>query len=328
MIAARVILAAAVAVTLAPGCKSEPAATRDRQAEVEPEPARAAEPTPPGKPAEPGFRQFGTAGEALGHILAVTDPVADSDAHVRPRVIGLGEFHQTTGSLPVRSAIERFIDELDVATRGASDLIVETWVEAGACGEREAVVSKDVREVTRRPPVVENHVLRLLSGAKKRGLTPHVLKLTCDDYEYLSADGGEVDYEKMLGLIKRKLAEVAALVYDYRSKQGGDPRTILIYGGALHNDLHPHEGLEFMSYAADITALVGEGYVEIDLYVPEYIAGNALLSQQPWYPVFEREAGPDRVLVFERSPRSYILIFGKGVRAEPAPGPAPQPPGG
>jgi hypothetical protein len=314
MKATNVTLALLLAAMLALGCKGKPAATRDRESGPATEPL-------PAEPAGPAFRRFATAGEALGHVLETTRSGTDRV----PRVIGVGEFHQTTASVPARSAIEQFVDELDVVTRGASDLIVETWVEAGACGEREAAVSKDVREVTQRPPVVENHLIRLLSGARQRGVVPHVLEMTCEDYEYLSVDGGEVDYEKMLGLIKRKLSEVATRVWTRRRDAGGEPRTILLYGGALHNDLHPHEGLEFMSYAAELTALAGDGYVEIDLYVPEYIEGNQLLSQEPWYPVFVREAGHDRVLVFERSPRSFILVLPKAARTERAPPPPGQP---
>jgi hypothetical protein len=315
------VILALLAAMLAFGCKGKPAATRAPDAGSATEPPAELAAT---ELAEPAFRRFATTGEALGHILETTRSGADP---ARPRVIGVGEFHQTTASVPARSAIERFVDELDVVTRGASDLIVETWVEAGACGEREAAVSKDVREVTQRPPVVENHLVRLLSGARQRGVAPHVLEMTCEDYDYLSVDGGEVDYEKMLGLIKRKLAEAATRVWTRRRNAGGEPRAILIYGGALHNDLHPHQGLEFMSYAADLTALAGGGYVEIDFYVPEYIEGNQLLSQEPWYPVFVREAGADRVLVFERSAQSFILVLPEGVRPALAP-PPPGRPGG
>lgn len=287
---------AVAAVFLACGCKHEPQAGQAGQLDAGAAPAGAA---------EPPFQRFATTAEALQHILAK-----------KPRIVGFGEFHQTTDSTPARSAMERFVDELDVVMKDASDLVVETWVEEGKCGKQEEVVSQDVRQVTQRPAVVENHLLRLLGGAKERGVAPHVMVLRCDDYAEVLVDAGQVDYEKMLGLIKRKLAETTSRVF--RQRQGQDQsKAILIYSGSLHNDRHPHEGLAYMSFAADVAALVGDGYVEVDLYVPEYIQGNPLLIHEPWYPVFERHAAPDRVLVFEPSPGSYVVILPKGMRPAP-----------
>jgi len=226
------------------------------------------------------------------------------------------------------------LNQEQLAAHGLAYLATETMAArqllewADTCGKTEQAVSQDVTAVTRRPPVVENHVLSLLQSARSRGLTPHVLTMACDDYESVLQETGEVDYEKMLGLIKRKLAETASRVWDHRHK-ARDERTILLYGGSLHNDLYPYEGLEGFSYATDVAGRAGDGYVEVDLYVPEYIEGNELLTGEPWYPAFERHAGPDRVVLIERGPRSYILILRKGLAPGRSPGnrPAPARPG-
>lgn len=293
-----------------PGCKdrgSTPAARAD-----EPPAAREGAGDSPGagtsrsddaRAVDIPHRRFATETEAIQHVLAR-----------RPRILGVGVFHQTHGAAPVRPTLERFIDVLDLVAASASDLIVETWVEDGACGSREQAVSTQVRETTERPPEVENQVMTLLTRARDRGVAPHVLTLGCNDYGGVLDDKGEVDYERMLVLVKRKLADTASQVWALR--QGGE-RAIVIYGGALHNDLHPHEGLAEMSYAAEAAALAGDRYIELDLYVPEFIAGNALIVHEPWYPVFEREAGPDRVILIERSAQSYVLILRTGVLARP-----------
>lgn len=262
---------------------------------------------------EPAFARFPSLADAVAHIVGQT----------RPRVIGFGEFHQTNDATPVRPTLDRFNDQLDALVRGASDLIVETWVEAGKCGAGEQAVNNDVREVTERPPVVENQLLSLLTGAKERGLGLHLMTMECADYARVLQDE-EVDYAKLLQLIKEKLAGLAARVWQYRAANppaDGTPRTILIYGGALHNDIHPRAGIEDISYAAEVRALVGDGgYIEVDLFVPEYIEGNPLIVQEPWYPSFSRHADRDHVLVFERAPRSYVVILRKGlIQARPSP---------
>ncbi len=295
-------IAAGIALTTAAvACKGESTPPVERSTAAGDAGKRATPAEPPERPS-PSFRSFADPGEAVRHILAR-----------EPRIIGFGEFHQTIGAAPVQPAIVRFRGLLDVLGERASDLVIETWVEEGNCGEQEEVVSKDVRKVTERPPAIENHLLALLQEAKKRDIQPRLLTMRCRDYEYLTSGKGEVDYEKMLGLIKRKLADATREVWKHRRDGKSRKNTVLIYGGALHNDVYPYGGLEDMSYVADIKSLSPDGYVEVDLYVPEYIAGDKLLSQAPWYPLFERHAGPDRVLLFERGPGSYILILRKNL---------------
>lgn len=244
--------------------------------------------------------------------------------------------------------MERFTADIDVLTDGASDLIVETWVQDGKCGAEEAVVSRDVEHQLERPPVVENHLLTMINSARKRGLTPHVMTMTCADYQALvsapsqksdsqksdsqksdsqksddqkSESQSEVDFEKMLLLVKDKLAGLARKVVQYRASASGakDPGKagmIVIYGGAVHNDEYPFAGLEDISYVKDVRTLVGDGYVELDLYVPEYIEGNALAQQETWYAPFVRHASGERVLVFQRGPRSYLVILRRNRTAE------------
>ena len=307
-------------------------------------PTSANEPAKPEAPAEVPHQRFATLAEAVRHIVGETEP----------RIIGVGEFHQTKSSKPVMSSIERFTADLDVFADGASDLIVETWVQAGKCGEQEETVHRDVAKTTERPAATENHLMAMINGARKRAVQPHVMVMQCTDYDHLLNEKQEVDYEKMLTLIKSKLAELAGLVWNKRLGELADdkqvPKRILLYGGALHNDLHPTEGLEDMSYAQEVVELVGDGYLELDIYVPEYIKDNALVTGESWYATFVRHASAQRVLVFQRSPRSYVVILRtermaakKPLRrpnivppasekpaapaAAPAPAPAPEPAG-
>jgi hypothetical protein len=134
----------------------------------------------------------------------------------------------------------------------------------------------------------------------------HVLQMSCADHASLLPDGAaEIDYWKLLLLVTERLAAKA------KELHAAPDRVLVLYGGAHHNDRYPDESLAEISYVPEIEKLVGERYVELDLYVPELIAGNSLLEAQDWYPLVETAAGPDRVVLIERGPRSYILLMRK-----------------
>jgi hypothetical protein len=272
-----------------------------------------------------------------GHATANTDG-ADDDTGVRyrifpderaalqyvlstqPRIVGVGEVHQSTTSAPVRSAVEHFIGMIDLVAPVASDLVVEPWVQTGQCGVAEQAFARDVPRSTRRPAATSDHAHQLLTEAQRRGVAPHVLTLDCHDYARLTNDAGTVNLEQLALLLGRQLRQLTAQLYARRSQTdggGGDRRAIWIYGGALHNDMTPPPGLESMSYAEELDNLAQGRYVELDLFVPEYIRGSAIDMEEPWYPLFERLAGPDHVLLIERGPRSFILFFRTGDRATP-----------
>ena len=254
------------------------------------------------------YQLFPTEQAALRYVLATE----------HPRIVGVGEVHQSTDAAPVRSAVERFIAMLDVVAPAASDLVVETWVQTGQCGAAEQNFARDVPRSTHRPAAQEDQVRVLLREARRQGVEPHVLRLDCHDYARLTNDAGSVNLESLALLLAHQLEQVTAHLYVLRAQYDAGAnaqRAVWVYGGALHNDLAPEPGNEPMSYAHDLDVLAQGRYVELDLFVPEYIRGNALDMEEPWYPLFERFAGPDHTLLIERGPRSYILIFRTGDRA-------------
>jgi len=235
-----------------------------------------------------------------------------------PLVLGVGELHQKTGSAKVPSAIARFAGPLlQGLAPSTSDLIVETWVTEGRCGREEREVARQVEVTTERPAATENEVIGLLRRAKTMGVQPHILTVSCEEYQRLLGDGKEVDYEKLLTLVTRQLEREAGRAWRRRRPPGPDPgpsarRLIVLYGGALHNDrFPPAEELRPFSYAGALDKLSGARFVEVDLYVPEYLAGDAELARQPWFPIFRRHASAKRLLLIERGERSFILVFPK-----------------
>jgi hypothetical protein len=252
-------------------------------------------PAPPGPPELP-HRVLPTAEAALRSIVQPGEGVA-------PRVIGIGEYHQTQRTAAVRSALSRFAGELLPVLAGhVTDLVIESWAEPGGCDAGAAQASAEVSRDMERPPATENELVTLIERARGLRIRPHLLAFGCGDYRALRGPDGSVDYEALLVAVTTRLRDQALAGIAHEGA------VIALYGGALHNDLHPNPGVADFSYAVAVDEAAHGHYVEIDLLVPEYVTGNAALAREPWYPLLDR-AGPDHVLLIERAPRSYVLIL-------------------
>jgi len=243
---------------------------------------------------------------------AVVAALGDAGAANSAEVVAFGELHQTAGTARVRSTLARFTDEIlpAVAPR-AAHLIVETWVSRGTCGAPEKRVTEDIARTTERPAQTENEIVRLLRRAKELGVAPHVLDVDCHEYQTVAA-GGHVDYDGLLKLtrahLQRAIEQGLAL-----PRAAGRP-LVLVYGGALHNDLAPAPALAAYSFGPAIDALTGGAYREVDLYVPELVDTLPALRVEPWFPVWKAAAGADgkAAILIRRRPRSAVVLFPRG----------------
>jgi hypothetical protein len=220
----------------------------------------------------------------------------------------------------VKSAIARFTDELlPLVAPHASHLVVETWVATGQCGEREAEVTKDVARTTERPPETENEIVRLLRKAKEASVAPHVLDIGCEEYAALtSGAGGSVDYDRLLAITGQHLERAAKQALLLR--RPADRPLVVIYGGALHNDLYPQPALARYAFGPAVYAFARGAYREIDLYVPEYAGATAAMRAEPWYRAWKaNRACRASACLLARGPRSAIIVFPPSL-ASPRPG--------
>ena len=262
---------------------------------------------PAGPPARSGPRHwfYPSARVALAAIIKRS----------RPQVIGIGELHHKTDSAPVDSALSRFTREmLDELSGRASDLVVETWVTEGRCGKQEKQVARKVEQSTKRPAETENEVVRLLERAKALRIRPHILTVTCREYEQLldAKRGNQLDFEKLLDLITRHLHDKTAQLLAVRAKKARSP-LVAVYGGALHNDLFPVDELKMFSYGLALQKATRGRYVELDLYVPELVERDEQLKKQAFFPLMGR-LGKGQVLLVRRGEGSYILVLRRGLR--------------
>jgi hypothetical protein len=229
-------------------------------------------------------------------------------------VVAFGELHQDTAGAGTRSALARFADDiLPVIAPRASHLIVETWMTSGACGAAERQVTADVARTTRRPAETENEIVRLLRRARELGVAPHILEIGCDEYRALQGGGvgssgaGGVDYDKLLELTGRHLG--VAIRQALLLPRSPRRPLVLVYGGALHNDLYPDRETARYSFGPASYALARGAYREIDLFVPEYALRLAALRAERWYPVWRRRRQEPGAVLIPRSAASLIVVF-------------------
>jgi len=226
-------------------------------------------------------------------------------------VIAFGELHQTRATAKVRSALARFTDEiLPVVAPRASHLIVETWITRGNCGAAEEQVTKEVARTTERPAETESEIMKLLRRAKELGVAPHVLDVGCDEYQVLAGSGGSVDYDRLLTItnahLERAIGQGLLL-----PRAPGRP-LVVVYGGALHNDLFPDPTLAKYTFGRAVHAATRGAYREVDLYVPEMVDTTPALRAEPWYRAWQRAGAGKNDVVIERGARSTILVFRRG----------------
>ncbi|MBL4636111.1 MAG: hypothetical protein JKY56_19785 [Kofleriaceae bacterium] len=245
-------------------------------------------------------RLFANASLAIAHIIK-------SHPQGVPRVLGFGEFHKLKSSAPVRSALRQFAGGMiDLIGPATSDLVLESWTIDPHCGRTADVVKKQVEKTIERPPETENEMAVLVRKIKALGIRGHALEFQCDEYKRLLVDG-KLDHAKVLTAVSSKLGTSAKGLLDSADKS----KMIVIYGGATHNNISPYEGLESWSYAPEIAKITNNGFIEIDLYVPELVEGDELLETEAWYPLL-KEARKDQVILIRRESHSYILLLRKG----------------
>jgi hypothetical protein len=113
-----------------------------------------------------------------------------------------------------------------------------------------------------------------------------------------------VDYDRLLRLTRDQLEiQIRAAL------QRPGSRLVVSYGGAIHNDLRPSPDLSSYAFGDAIARTVNGRYLEIDLYVPEYIEKDASIRREPWYQQYCLAYRPKLIIVIQRGPGSYALIF-------------------
>ena len=222
------------------------------------------------------------------------------------RVVGFGELHARVDRAQVPSALSRFTAALPAFGEKISDLVVETWIVDPKCGQKAALATAKVEKEVKRPEATKSEITLLADAARAAKIQPHAMTLQCKDYEKIAPQKGEPDPIAMLTLTTHELQRIVTSAVKHRDKQLQRRPWIALYGGALHNDRFPGAGVKEWSYAETVELVTDGNYIEIDLIVPEFAEADKVSREQPWFPLV---AAADRVLVWKRGERSFVVIL-------------------
>jgi hypothetical protein len=226
--------------------------------------------------------------------------------HEKPLVVGFGEAHAPASYRGI-STVSRFSESILASfSLGVSSLLVELLAPPqGGCETEKKHAQTQSDLITQgQSDNTQNEYLALGRTASSLGVVPDILRTDCDDLARIaSPDGGVLAYMSTI-------ARLFAGGIDARLSATKPGRPLVIaYGGALHNDLHPRPGREAWSYGPQISLLVPERYLEIDLIIPELITESESWHSMPWYEEYRTSSHTKGTLVLKLAKGSYALFF-------------------
>jgi hypothetical protein len=253
------------------------------------------------------------AGRPCGNLgCRIFDAPRDAFARVlegSPRILGVGEAHALSGTERIESATRRFTrDLLPLLAGHASDIVVELLLPNAKCVRETSKARQEQKVVTEHQARTDqNDYVALANQARALGIRPHALEPTCEDLARIA--GARPDaVTASLDVVTRLARETLSRLYSSAMHENGT-RTIVAYGGAIHNDVTPRPGREQWSFGPALQTLTGGHYVELDLIVPEFVADSPAWKSLPWISAFDPNAHPESTTLFSPAPDSFVLVF-------------------
>ncbi|MDP9037200.1 MAG: hypothetical protein M3O50_20575 [Myxococcota bacterium] len=238
-----------------------------------------------------------------------------------PLVIGIGEAHAPR-SARVPSAAKRFTEELLPVLRGrASDLLVELMQPPAGCEDASANVRARQTLITSQQ-AVDSQSDYVLLGARARsdGIIPDLLRPSCADLEAVQRAGDEAIAVSLETIARLSIVQAERLVDRARRSASDQGKAVVLYGGALHNDLTPAPERARWSYGPSLDGYVGGRFVAVDLIVPEFIGDDEAwrsLVWWAWWSSQDRAPLGARATLLHVGERSHVLIFPRTKAAAP-----------
>ncbi len=247
-----------------------------------------------------GCMQFDTPEAAFRHVLAT-----------QPLVLAVGEAHAQKGKAGVDSSAKRFTDTLLPFLQGkASDLVLELMMPNDKCKKKTEKVRAKQKEVTsQQREGNQNEYVRMGERARALGIVPDLLRPSCDDLAAIDKAGDDAIPVFLSTIARLTRAQVEKLL-DRNARTPADvDKLVVTYGGVLHNDLTPAPEKADWSFGPALARRVSRRYVEVDLFVPEFIEDSETWRKLAWFPHYDREKMGHRTTLFQVSLGSYAMIF-------------------
>lgn len=250
-----------------------------------------------------GCRLFDTPADAFRAIL-----------ETKPLVIAIGEAHAQKGTEAIPSSAKRFTDELLPLLEGrASDLLLELMAPPKGCKKvTEEVKTKQKVVTSKQAESAQNEYVVMGNEARKRAVVPDLLRPSCADLDAIDKAGDDAIGASLATIARLTRTQVLELLS--RNDKAGADRIVVTYGGAMHNDRTPPSERAAWSFGPELAARTKDRYVEIDLFVPEFIQDTESWKKLAWYPHFDRNLHPDKTTLFNPRPGSYVVIFPRTTR--------------
>jgi hypothetical protein len=156
----------------------------------------------------------------------------------------------------------------------------------------------------------QNDYVKLGEAAKALGLGVHALRPTCDDLSRIAGAGPDAVLVSLEVITRLSLERLSALFE--RNVKAGDPRFVVAYGGALHNDASPRPGREAFSYGPALRERTSGRYLELELIVPEYVKDSPAWRSLPYYDAVAALPRGAETHVLTVSPESVVVVFPAG----------------
>jgi hypothetical protein len=170
--------------------------------------------------------------------------------------------------------------------------------------------SKERVVKSRQAPSNENEYLAMGERARSFGLVPDLLRPDCADIDAMRGEDGSDPMDATLEIIGRLTTTQAEALVLRDSRSDADlGKMVVIYGGALHNDLSPSPQAARWSYAPALSASVEGRFVALDLIVPEFIRDDETWRALPWWPLYRPERLGDKSTLFRTGDHSFVLVF-------------------
>ncbi len=219
----------------------------------------------------------------------------------KPLVLGVGEAHAQKAAPGVASSAKRFTEAMLPELAGkASDLVLELMTPPTGCEQKTQAVKKEMAKVTEKQAETnQNEYVAMGDAAQKLGVEPHLLHPTCDDFKAVTAAGADAT-DASLKLIARLMRQTAERALARNASRGVE-KIVVLYGGALHNDVEPRPEARDYAFGPDLVALTKGRYVELDVFAPELVHDGGLWPKLAWYAHFDRAAHPDKATLFAPS---------------------------
>ena len=253
-----------------------------------------------------GCAQFDTPEQALEAALAS-----------KPLVLAVGEAHAQKGKEGVASSAKRFTSLLPALAPRASDLLVELMMPAklpdgGACVQVAQAVKEKQKVVTgQQASTNQNEYVAMGDAARKAGVVPDLLRPTCEDLAAIDKTGPEMVSASLETIARLTRAKVEQLLARNARTPADADKMVITYGGALHNDAVTTPERAKWVFGPDLAKATGGRYVELDLYVPEFIEDTDTWRRQEWYAHYDRDKLGAKVTMFRPREGSYVVIFAK-----------------